>query len=135
MKTVKPPSIHNSDHKGDSDKEGSEKVYIPHHLQMPDIEKYSRDSDPILFIDRYPLAMGPLRLRNDALLKIFPRYLNSSKISTVAKVKHRSSALYIELQQQLQQNVSSSSIDQMERSWMIWKARNVSYNFGEDDLS
>ena len=155
MKTAKPPSIHNFEYKGDSDKEGSwvgasdeessdeeivkvkpvknmplqqlkslmsdattveydklveglkatqnemdaqlkqmakgksplvthdfiqglckaESAHIPHRLQMPDIEKYSGNSDPILFMDGYLLAMGPLHLGDDTVLKIFPRYL------------------------------------------------------------
>ena len=42
---------------------------------MPDMEKYVGTEDPVLFIENYLLAMGPLGLNDHTLLKLFPRYL------------------------------------------------------------
>ena len=68
---------------------------------MPDIDKYSGNSDPILFMDGYLLAMGPLHLGDDTLLKIFPRYLTDiahswylkNQIADITTIKELADAL------------------------------------------
>ncbi|MDQ9477671.1 hypothetical protein RF074_19075, partial [Serratia marcescens] len=51
------------------------KASLPRGIQMPDIGKYIGTEDPIVFMENYLLAMGPLGLNNHTLLKLFPRYL------------------------------------------------------------